>query len=403
MQHPIALSAQQGTLPNSLPHYRAFSAGAEVGIGQPAHRQEKPKVLKASTPDLGKSNYSSQEHSDISQLAQYYQQIAAQERQAADNAENGSSAGAEGASGSGGGSTSGKKRSDKGSANNNTSGSDEDGPGQNGNGSDGRTNNADLCAKGSDDGSNSPADLTHISPKKEDEEKLASQPSSHTTPLLFSMGTDPTGLAGTIATHWQPPQHSTMATQTSDPQIPQALTQQQLAAYQQQVLQAWAASTQQSLPNFQLLQSMLSSMQPSRPSSHTNEALNLLTPLPGIKPLQLEQRSSDVPSMDTFNASNRSFSIPTFKSDGRRQNSLATSNKKEGSVATSRKREEEHSGFKPYSKKHGMPISSLPPSKRFAAATNVDRPVAVKAQPVPRLYTPFGSFNVQGQIRSPAS
>lgn len=27
VQHPIALSAQQGTLPNSLPHYRAFSAG----------------------------------------------------------------------------------------------------------------------------------------------------------------------------------------------------------------------------------------------------------------------------------------------------------------------------------------------------------------------------------------
>lgn len=74
--------------------------------------------------------------------------------------------------------------------------------------------------------------------------------------------------------------------------------------------------------------------------------------------------------------------------------------KKQSSVTVAGQgRGEEQSGFKPYSKKHGMPISSLPPSKRFAAtvAANVDRPVAVKPQPMQGLYTPFGSFNAQGK------
>ena len=64
---------------------------------------------------------------------------------------------------------------------------------------------------------------------------------------------------------------------------------------------------------------------------------------------------------------------------------------------------EEQSGFKPYSKKHGMPISSLPPSKRFAATTNIDRPLAVKPQGFQGLYTPFGSFNAQGNKMFPAA
>ena len=63
---------------------------------------------------------------------------------------------------------------------------------------------------------------------------------------------------------------------------------------------------------------------------------------------------------------------------------------------------EEQSGFKPYSKKHSMPISSLPPSKRFAAATSIDRPVAVKPQGEGKMYTPFGSFNAQVNQTNPA-
>lgn len=64
---------------------------------------------------------------------------------------------------------------------------------------------------------------------------------------------------------------------------------------------------------------------------------------------------------------------------------------------------EEQSGFKPYSKKHGMPISSLPPCKRFAAATNIDRPVAIKPQGFKGMYTPFGALNAQAHQNFPTA
>lgn len=43
--------------------------------------------------------------------------------------------------------------------------------------------------------------------------------------------------------------------------LPQVLSAQQLAAYQQQALQAWAVTAQQSLPNFQLLQGLATAAQ----------------------------------------------------------------------------------------------------------------------------------------------
>ena len=42
--------------------------------------------------------------------------------------------------------------------------------------------------------------------------------------------------------------------------------------------------------------------------------------------------------------------------------------------------EEASEGFKPYNKRHGMPVTSLPPTKRFAAATSTgNKPVAAPA------------------------
>lgn len=86
---------------------------------------------------------------------------------------------------------------------------------------------------------------------------------------------------------------------------------------------------------------------------------------------------------------------------------LSFAGKKRGqTIAAAHGKGEEQSGFKPYSKKHGMPIANLPPSKRFAAALaanagTVDKPVAVRPQPVQRLYTPFSTLTAQGNPISP--
>ena len=80
---------------------------------------------------------------------------------------------------------------------------------------------------------------------------------------------------------------------------------------------------------------------------------------------------------------------------------------------------EEASGFKPYNKRHGMPVTSLPPTKRFAAATSAgNKPVAAAAAAPnvitaaaahcpatagmqPGLYSPFGLVAERDPSRKP--
>jgi hypothetical protein len=164
---------------------------------------------------------------------------------------------------------------------------------------------------------------------------------------------DPVRMAAAATQLQQQGTHATLSMpQPFAPQKAFAPHQQALAAYQQQAMAAWTAAGATAQPGFHLLHSLFTGVQVAGRRDYT-PAVAFTTP-PGESGL-LDRKSSGQPSLDHF--------LPTSS----RSHSLPTTGNLEAQLVG-----EEVSGFQPYNKRHGMPLTSLPPAKRFAADAGKD-------------------------------